>query len=115
VPDQCSWCGVKVENDDGFRAAEPVGERKAAFCRLEHIVPWVIQGAHWSPGRLQGVDPDDELPNGLGRCAQCATPLEDTYVLLVRHRGDHRIADAFCNPDHLVAWAKAGGRWRGAA
>ena len=105
MPEQCSWCGVRVEDDDGFRAAEPVGERKAAFCRLEHIVPWVIQGAHWK----------DELPNGLGRCARCAAALDDAYVLLVRHRGEHRIADAFCNPDHLLEWAKAGGRWKGAA
>ena len=111
----CSWCGVSVEDDDGFRAAEPVGERRAAFCRLEHVVPWVIQGARWDPGKLHGLDPDDEAAAGLGRCAQCAGPLDDTYVLLIRHRGEHRIADAFCNPDHLLEWAKAGGRWRGAA
>ena len=40
-----------VGPDDGFRAAEPAGERVAAFCRLEHVVPWVISGAHWSAGR----------------------------------------------------------------
>jgi hypothetical protein len=33
-------------------------------------------------------------------------------VLLVRHRGEHRIADAFCGIDHVLAWAKAGGRWQ---
>jgi hypothetical protein len=33
-------------------------------------------------------------------------------VLLIRHRGEHRIADAFCGADHLLEWAKAGGRWR---
>ena len=113
VAELCSWCGVAVERDEGFRAAEPAGERKASFCRLEHIVPWVIQGAHWEPGTL--VDADDDAASGLGRCAQCATPLDDRCVLLVRHRGEHRIADAFCNPDHLLEWAKAGGRWRGAA
>jgi hypothetical protein len=31
---------------------------------------------------------------------------------LIRHRGEHRIADAFCGTDHLLEWAKAGGRWR---
>ena len=46
----CSWCGVEVGIDEGFRASEPEGERKAAFCRLEHVVPWAIQGAHWEPG-----------------------------------------------------------------
>jgi hypothetical protein len=33
-------------------------------------------------------------------------------VLLVRHRGEHRVADGFCSVDHLNEWAKAGGRWR---
>jgi hypothetical protein len=30
----------------------------------------------------------------------------------MRHRAEHRIADAFCSVDHLLEWAKAGGRWR---
>ncbi len=98
---------------EGFRAAEPVGARRAAFCRLEHIVPWIIQGARWEPGVLVNVD--DDAAAGLGRCAHCAGPLDDTYVLLIRHRGEHRIADAFCDADHLLAWAKAGGRWRAAS
>src|SRR3954452_5497191 len=106
---RCSWCGVDVSRDEGFRATEPEGERMAAFCRLEHIVPWAIQGAHWEPGRiLPPGDPGD----GIGRCAHCGGPLGDRRVLLVRHRGEHRIADAFCGVEHLLAWAKAGGRWR---
>jgi hypothetical protein len=105
----CSWCGVEVGIDEGFRASEPEGERKAAFCRLEHVVPWAIQGAHWDPGTiLQPGEPDD----GLGRCAHCGGALGDRRVLLVRHRGEHRIADAFCGVDHLLQWAKAGGRWQ---
>jgi hypothetical protein len=48
----------------------------------------------------------------LGRCANCGAALDDTRVLLVHHRGEHRIADALCGTDHLLAWAKAGGRWR---
>jgi hypothetical protein len=36
-------------------------------------------------------------------------------VLVVRHRGDHRIGDAFCELDHLLQWAKAGGRWQAAS
>lgn len=108
---QCSWCGVTVPEDDGFRCCEPEGERRATFCRLEHVVPWVIQGAHWEPGRLlEDGDPDA----GLGRCALCGVVPGDRRVLLVRHRGEHRIADAFCEVDHLLAWAKAGGRWRAA-
>ena len=106
--EQCSWCGVDIGPGEGFRAAEPAGERKAAFCRLEHVVPCVIQGAHWDAGTiLEPGDPDD----GLGRCAHCGGALDEGRVLLVRHRGEHRIADAFCEVDHLFEWAKAGGRW----
>ena len=36
--------------DDGFRLAEHAGDRGAVFCRLEHVVPWAIQGAHWEAG-----------------------------------------------------------------
>ena len=105
----CSWCGVPVEDGAGFRATEPAGGRRAVFCRLEHVVPWIIQGAHWS------VDPEpatEPFTNGLGRCAHCADAVSDRAVLLVRHRGEHRIGDAFCGSDHLLAWARAGGRWR---
>jgi len=106
---QCSWCGVEIGIGEGLRASEPTGERMAAFCRLEHVVPWVIQGAHWDAGTIVAPgDPDDAL----GRCAHCGGPLDDRRVLLVRHRGEHRIADALCGIDHLLEWAKAGGRWR---
>jgi hypothetical protein len=109
--EQCTWCGRAVEEDDGFRVAEPEGERRATFCRLEHIVPWVISGAHWEPGTILGAgEPDDAL----GRCAHCGRQLGDKRVLVVRHRGEHRIADAFCEIDHLLQWAKAGGRWQAA-
>ena len=112
MPEPCSWCGVTVEEDDGFRVAEPEGERRATFCRLEHIVPWIIQGAHWEPGRIvDNGEPDD----GVGRCAQCGDALGDRRVLVVRHRGDYRSADAFCRLDHLLDWAKGGGRWKAAS
>ncbi len=110
--DDCSWCGSPIEPHDGWRAQEVPGARRAAFCRLEHIVPWAIQGAHWEPGTV--LRPGDSR-EALGRCVRCGTRLGEAHVLLVRHRGEHRIADAFCNPDHLLQWAKAGGRWRGAA
>ncbi|HVP00994.1 MAG TPA: hypothetical protein VMT10_00375 [Solirubrobacteraceae bacterium] len=107
--EQCSWCGAAVPGDDGYRAFEPAGERAAVFCRLEHVVPWAIQGAHWSVG----VVPPRELRDGLEpACALCGEPLGDTEVLLVRHRGEHRIADGFCGVAHLLEWAKAGGRWQ---
>jgi hypothetical protein len=106
---RCSWCGVDVGRDEGFRAAEEAGERIACFCRLEHAVPWAIQGPHWEPGVLDEHPREDEE---LSRCAHCGAPVDDTRVLLVHHRGEHRIADAFCGTEHLLAWAKAGGAWR---
>jgi hypothetical protein len=106
--EHCSWCGESVPPDDGFRAFEPVGERRAVFCRLEHVVPWAIRGAHWAPAAIDA----GELRDGLEpQCAQCGLALTDTQVLLVRHRGEHRIADGFCGVQHLEDWAKAGGRW----
>src|SRR5690242_4795455 len=104
----CTWCGVDVEPDDGFRLTERPGERCAVFCRLEHVVPWAMQGAHWEPGAGPAAGGEEELD----KCAHCAAPLDDVRVILTRHRGEHRIPDAFCSVDHLATWAKAGGRYR---
>jgi hypothetical protein len=98
-----------MEPGDGWRAAEPAGERVAMFCRLEHVVPWAIQGARWSAGTL--TEPPG-LADSRTECAHCGDPLPDHYVLIVRHRGEHRIPDAFCSADHMAEWAKRGGRWR---
>jgi hypothetical protein len=103
--ERCTWCGNAVEPEDGYRAAERPGERRAVFCRLEHVVPWSIQGPHWEAGDVS----TREEPTA---CAQCDAPLDDVRVVLVRHRGEHRIPDGFCSVEHLVDWAKAGGRWR---
>jgi hypothetical protein len=107
--EKCTWCGEGVEPDDGFRAYEPAGERRAVFCRLEHLVPWSIQGAHWEAGELTEPASLDEGPL---RCSHCNADLGDVHLLLVRHRGEHRLADAFCSTDHMAEWAKAGGRWQ---
>jgi hypothetical protein len=107
--ESCSWCGAPIERDDGWRVQEFPGARKAAFCRLEHVVPWSIQGAHWEPGEI--VEPRG-IADPLEACAQCGTVLGDVYLVLVRHRGEHRIPDAFCSVDHMAGWAKSGGRWR---
>jgi hypothetical protein len=103
----CTWCGTDVEPDDGFRAYEPAGERRAVFCRLEHLIPWSIRGAHW--GAMSEAPGLDE---GASTCSHCGAELTDAQVLLVRHRAEHRVADAFCSVDHMTEWAKAGGRWQ---
>jgi len=105
--ERCTWCGEAVEHDDGYRAYEPAGERRATFCRLEHVVPWVIRDAHWEAGALSEPPGTDSAE----RCAHCDAQLGEVHVLLVRHRGEHRIGDGFCGAEHLAAWAKAGGRW----
>jgi hypothetical protein len=106
---RCTWCGAPVERDDGFRLIERPGERSAVFCRLEHVVPWAFQGAHWTAA--DGEDPGDGA-EAIETCAHCGEHLGDVSVTLVRHRGEHRIPDAFCSVDHAAAWARAGGRWR---
>ena len=109
MPEPCTWCGVAVEPRDGFRAYEPAGGRRATFCRLEHVVPWAIRGAHWEPLPAEAGG----LEDGLSECAWCAAALGEDHVALVRSRGEHRIPDGFCGVAHLLEWAKAGGRWRG--
>jgi hypothetical protein len=120
----CTWCGAEVEPDDGFRAyllpaatntaAGSTGERRAVFCRLEHLIPWSIQGAHWicegAPSEARS-NPSYGGAVHLSTCSHCDAELTDAHVLLVRHRGEHRVGDAFCSVDHMTEWAKAGGRW----
>jgi hypothetical protein len=110
VAETCTWCGAPIPLDDGFRVFEPAGERRAAFCRLEHVVPWAIQGAHWEPGELD--EPSGVEDRGRATCSHCGAGLDQVHVLLVRHRGESRIPDGFCSVDHLLDWAKAGGRWQ---
>src|SRR3954467_7849280 len=105
---RCTWCGAAVEAGDGYRASEQPGARVAVFCRLEHVVPWVIKGAHWEAGEgAGGPVPGDSVSGDSGAgepapggadatCAHCDQPIGDVDVTLVRHRGEHRIADHFC-------------------
>jgi hypothetical protein len=105
---KCTWCGNPVEPTDGFRLADHAGDRGAAFCRLEHVVPWAMQGAHWEVGEpLEPTGTDTTKA-----CSYCEAPLGDGHLMLVRHRAEHRIPDGFCSVDHLLSWAKAGGRWQ---
>ena len=105
----CSWCGTRVCADEGFRAYEGAGERVATFCRLEHVVPWAIKGAHW-----------EDMPRGEAQlhipvvqaCSYCDAKLREINLVLIHHRGDLRIPDPFCSVDHLRQWATAGGHWQ---
>jgi hypothetical protein len=106
--ERCSWCGRPVEPEDGFRLVELPGERRATFCRLEHVVPWEIQGPRWEPG--EPVEPPG-IADSIEACARCGQALSDVVLVLVRHRGGYRIPDAFCSVEHLAAWAASGGRF----
>ena len=66
--EQCNWCGREIEREDGWRVQEIPGARQAAFCRLEHVVPWAIQGPHWEPGEI--VEPSG-IADSIEECAQC--------------------------------------------
>jgi ribosomal protein L24E len=104
VTDACSWCGEAVPAGEGYRVHEPAGARAARFCRLEHVVPWLIRGAAWEPGDAPAVDEPEA-------CAFCGEELGGQRVLVVRERGELRIADGLCSTAHLLEWAKAGGRY----
>ena len=107
--ERCTWCAGEVDRDDGYRLAERPGERRAVFCRLEHVVPWALQGAHWEAG---AVDEPASTDSAASTCSHCDAELGDVHVLHVRQRGDHRVPDGFCSVDHAAEWAKAGGRWQ---
>ncbi len=107
----CSWCGRAIDSEDGYRLDERAGGRRAAFCRLEHAIPWAIRGARWE---ASGAGERREPTDAVDHCAHCGAPLDQVRLVLVRHRAGHRIPDGFCSVDHLAAWAKAGGRWRSA-
>ncbi len=106
--ERCTWCGSAVDRDDGYRAREDPGARNAVFCRLEHAVPWAMRGGHW-----EASDPEATplVGGSVDACARCGEPLQKARVTLVRHRGEHRIPDAFCSVDHMALWANAGGRY----
>ena len=103
---KCSWCGVPVDVGDGYRLAEEPGARSAVFRRRS-------TSCHGrSRGRTGSRAKSTWTAATVDRCAHCDEPLGEVRVVLVRHRGAHRIPDGFCSVDHLRAWAAAGGRWR---
>ena len=72
---------MEVGEADYWRAQETEGERTAAFCRLEHVVPWAMREPGWAG------------------------------VVLVHHRAGHHIRETFESIDDMRRWASAGGPW----
>ena len=104
---KCDWCGTEVLEDDGWRLIKPAHSLMATFDRLEHVVPWIMKGPDWHIAK-GGVALPDDAPNV---DSQTGEELGDDPVYLIRHRDEHRIADAFVNTDNALEWAKAGGRY----
>ena len=92
-----AWTSTR---DEGFRAAEPEGERRAV------VLPPRARRAVGHPGRALGARARSSRPasptTASGAARTAAARSATRRVLLVRHRGEHRIADAFCGVDHLL-------------
>ncbi len=103
---KCDWCGVEVLEDDGYRLIQPKRNLGATFCRLEHVVPWLMQKDDWHIWNNVQV-PENVSPLD----ARTGTELDEDALYLIHHRGDARISDGFADKDGVLAWAKAGGRY----
>ncbi|MFY9487294.1 MAG: hypothetical protein WAP35_01165 [Solirubrobacterales bacterium] len=111
--DACNWCAAAVAAENRYAVTEIALARELSFCRLEHIVPWVIREKRRERGMIAAVD--DAVAKTLleeaGDCAECGSVPQDGAVVLVHERSGERILDAFCSLEHLRAWASAGGHW----
>lgn len=112
----CSWCGADAPIEGGYRLIDFDGRRRLAFCRLEHVIPWIMREGRRQRGEIEALGPD-ELAATRGdlatQCSQCQAELAvaPRPLLLVRRRAGQRIDDSFCDFEHLRLWAAAGGRW----
>ncbi|MBJ7457621.1 MAG: hypothetical protein JHD02_00390 [Thermoleophilaceae bacterium] len=93
----CARCGAAIDLSDHFHVRALDGEAGAFLCRTEHIVAWVMRGAHWQLERPWEVDA--ELRSATGG------------VQLRRARSGETIERSFASVDDLRAWASAGGFW----
>lgn len=112
----CSWCGAAAPAEGGYRLLDIEGRRRLAFCRLEHVIPWIIREGRRQRGEIELPTPDelsDARESLAESCSQCDRRLDASTksLLLVRERAGERIEDSFCEMEHLRQWAAAGGRW----
>lgn len=112
----CSWCGADAPAEGSYLLTDIEGARRMVFCRLEHVVPWVMRAGARQRGEIEQLG-EDELARArttLGdRCSHCDRELAETpaALLLSRERAGQSVEDSFCEVEHLRAWASAGGRW----
>jgi len=103
---RCDWCGVELTDDMGYRLLWPGKSLGTAFCRLEHIVPFLMQKDQWHIWK--GVEIPADASNVSAATGQ---DVGENALYLVHHRGEHRITDTFEGKDDLKEWAKAGGHF----
>lgn len=103
---KCDWCGVDLDVDQGYRLFWPDKSLGTAFCRLEHIVPFLMQKDDWHIWTALRVSSD--LPQ---TSTATGEELGEDALFLVHHRGEHRITDGFEDKETLLQWARAGGHF----
>ena len=102
----CDWCGVGLDEAENWQLLQPHRNLAASFCRLEHVVPWLIKKDDWH------IRDRVEVPESAGPdCSGTGVELEKEALYLVRYRDGMEIADGFVSKEAVLAWAKAGGRW----
>lgn len=103
---RCDWCGVKLTEEVGYRLLWPEKSLGTAFCRLEHVVPFLMQKDQWHI--WEGV----RVPDGAPELSTASgNELGEDALYLVHHRGEHRIADSFDGKEEVLQWARAGGHF----
>lgn len=112
----CSWCATAAPGEGSFRLVDFTARRQVAFCRLEHVIPWIIREGKRQRGTVESLGNEqlDAARDRLGqRCSHCGEPVGQAGrpLLLTRQRAGQSIDDSFCGFEHLRQWAAAGGRW----
>ena len=103
---KCDWCGVGLDEGEGLRLIQPHRNLGSCFCRLEHVVPWLMQKNDWHIWTNVEV-PTEAAPV----CAQTGRELDEDAWYLTRTRGAVEVADGFIGSEAVLDWAKAGGRY----
>jgi hypothetical protein len=78
----------------------------AAFCRLEHVAPWLTEKNDWHI-----LDRAEVPPSADPFCAVTGRELDDAAMYLVRWHDDVEVVDGFSGPEETLKWARAGGRY----
>jgi len=101
VSEQCAWCGEPIDPGDSYLLQS--GQGAAAFCRLEHVVPFVMRDRRLIPAGAPRPRPR------AAPCTHCGAPTSADPVALAHNRSGEILSHDFCSLDHARAWALKGG------